>query len=296
MLMNILREREMPDGWLDSIAVAKANPTERTYLEDSIQRHASLKNEAAYEVISRIFDNEDSTDYTALRQWLDSLQHPMADAYKALSYMETSVPDTALSQLRGVYAKYDLSVEDSIQLNSIDTALTYYANWFNLQTDTILPGDATVFSAATIALFDSLASIKNEFLTGTQTIRNMLNTLYGRNYFTSAYLPEVFYAKRDGNERDLAISSPKVVEQANPNFIKVYPNPAKNFVVFESKTEYPIKIAVYDLYGKKVTEKEILPLVSIKIETIEWLSGVYTWKGTSEAKNTVNGKLIITRW
>lgn len=78
--------------------------------------------------------------------------------------------------------------------------------------------------------------------------------------------------------------------------IKTYPNPTSAYVLFESTITTPVKIEVYDLAGRIVTEKEILPLATLKLETDDWASGVYTWKGNNNTTSQFNGKIIIARW
>ncbi len=295
ILIAEISRREMPDGWLDSAMLRK--PTERTYLEDSIQKHASLKNEAAYELISRISLDEDTIDYTTLRQWLDSLQYPMADAYCALTYMQTAKPDTALSKLRSIHGRYDLSNEDSLQLNSIDTLLAYYTGWYNIQTDTILPGDVTTFDTTAIALFDSLASQKNEYLTGTQAVRNIMNAMFDRNYFTPAELPAEVFGKRDESETEETIkTASKQAQKENLQSIKVYPNPAKDYITFEAIGEVVnANIQIYDAYGQKITEI-IMTQPILTVDTKQWGSGIYLWRVIYSDEKKGQGKISVLQW
>ncbi len=121
-----------------------------------------------------------------------------------------------------------------LQLNSVDTLLSFYVSWYNTQSDTILrAGDFSNTDSTTLAALDSFASQQNEFLNGTQMARNFMN-VYNKNYFTEAQLPDAEPEARRAQPE----SEPQIVKEEALR-IKVYPNPYHTFPFEESPEGKP---------------------------------------------------------
>jgi hypothetical protein len=69
---------------------------------------------------------------------------------------------------------------------------------------------------------------------------------------------------------------------------EVFPNPAKDFVQFKSDEE--IQVMVFDAMGKLVYQSSLASPIQT-ISTVEWASGIYTYRGFSN-KGISTGKLI----
>ena len=82
-------------------------------------------------------------------------------------------------------------------------------------------------------------------------------------------------------------------ENENPDGIKVYPNPANTYVVFEQTAKLQGTINIYNAYGQQLTS---LPTNELKTvwDTRTIQAGVYFY--TFEASNTVQaGKITIVK-
>lgn len=74
------------------------------------------------------------------------------------------------------------------------------------------------------------------------------------------------------------------------NEIIVYPNPASEFIVFETQdASYPIKVIIYDMQGKTVLEKD---LSDSKLSIKGMNSGMYCYQILYDAQ-IINGKFIV---
>lgn len=91
-----------------------------------------------------------------------------------------------------------------------------------------------------------------------------------------------------GGNSGLGTENNKIEDQ-----FKVYPNPANNYVIFESQNKTTGVISVTDIYGRPVAE------VLVNSEKTVWdirgvLPGVYLYKGEMN-KTTSSGKILIMR-
>lgn len=78
--------------------------------------------------------------------------------------------------------------------------------------------------------------------------------------------------------------------------IKVYPNPAKNYVTFEMDTVAGNTVlSVYDMYGKTVIQKEVSAKGSVTISTQLWNSGLFLWIIRENEIPVGQGKLEIMK-
>ena len=105
---------------------------------------------------------------------------------------------------------------------------------------------------------------------------------------TNFYDSEIWFLKI----RDTTVVN--TINYEMPDFsLKIYPNPAKEYVIFESQNKTTGVISVTDIYGRPVAE------VPVNSEKTVWdlrgvLPGVYLYKGDMN-KTTSSGKILIMR-
>jgi hypothetical protein len=77
------------------------------------------------------------------------------------------------------------------------------------------------------------------------------------------------------------------VENTTSNRVKVYPNPAHDFLIID--TESPCEVAIYDCFGKTLLEREIAGSEKVNISNLP--TGVYfiriTAKGLRAVKKVI---------
>lgn len=78
--------------------------------------------------------------------------------------------------------------------------------------------------------------------------------------------------------------------------IKVYPNPAKDYVIFDvSHIDQRTTLSVYDIYGREIIEKQITE-TPITLDTKSWSTGLYLWRVNQEGISSSQGKVEIMKW
>ena len=286
----------MPDTLITKAINHKDTTTIRTLLEDSIFDASSLRNEASYEMISRILLNDDSLNYDSLRYRLYQLKMPIADAQVALSYLETAKLDSANNVIHRIYGKYQLTGGDSAHIRGIDTLISGYVSGYAPASDTIPQPDMTMLDSTHRAQTNGFAATRNEHLQATGWARNVINILYQGNYFTKPMLPidslghqKQLHLTQDENE-DGKIDVDRSVA------IKVYPNPANQYVNFEIDMQDPqnVTVEIYDLYGRRIGGAQFNN-THTEISTQQWAEGVYLWKVTQTDKVLKQGRVIIIK-
>ena len=279
----------MGDTLIDSLIDHKDSITVRTLLEDSITQANLLRNEAAYEVIARMYQDTDSLSYDSLRLWLYNLQLPEADVEVAQSYVETGNLDSATNVMARIYSKYTLTAYDSTRLNNTDSVLSnFIIPWYDANDSVLLSLDTSQ-----LQLLDSFATQNSQHLPGTNCVRNLLNA-YNSKYFTSPVLPA------DSNtERSLTVNTQtnqNETKQPAHQGIKVYPNPANNYVKFElDSSNANTTLTVYDLYGRKVIENSLNGQTQTTINTESWQPGIFVWQVKQNGYPVGQDKLEIIK-
>tara|TARA_Y100001934_G_scaffold245920_1_gene304544 strand:+ start:1430 stop:2476 length:1047 start_codon:yes stop_codon:yes gene_type:complete len=90
---------------------------------------------------------------------------------------------------------------------------------------------------------------------------------------------------------DLASLSPGIPnpQAENPFEIFIYPNPAKDFLILDSKIPTRIRLELFDMQGQKLLETEAMAGESIKVSKLA--AGTYQYRATS-MKITRTGLII----
>lgn len=81
------------------------------------------------------------------------------------------------------------------------------------------------------------------------------------------------------------IDHPKTVD-----FIKVYPNPATEYLIFEGSTMKPFNLLITDIYGNVIKQDYLTGKFIMNTEGVK--PGIYFYNA-SDGTNTVNGKFVI---
>ncbi|MFA6199765.1 MAG: M6 family metalloprotease domain-containing protein [Bacteroidales bacterium] len=83
------------------------------------------------------------------------------------------------------------------------------------------------------------------------------------------------------------------LEDINITNLRVYPNPANNYIIIEG--EGIEEIEVYNISGQKIYSEKVNRQETIKVNTSEYLPGTYSFKIIFSDGNVSNKKVIIAR-
>jgi hypothetical protein len=177
--------------------------------------------------------------------------------------------------LSNVPANFSLSAEE---LTTHQNMVTYY-NWLvaikQNQGNILYPDMAQQQQLWNIAQADSSGA-------GVYA-RNLLVALDETTYNEPIILPDLYKSTRAMEDYD------KLLNSALPHFMKVFPNPASEYVIFEYQLETDVKatILIQDVNGITIQSFETgNQQDQITVLTHDWVSGLYI------AGLYVNGKLI----
>jgi hypothetical protein len=296
ILIEALKKRStpIPDSLLDSVILYRHDTiTPRTLLEDTIYQSSLNRNAAAYEMIARISQNGDSLNYDTLRYWLGNIQTPFSDAQLAMSYIETGQPDSALAVLNRLDSSYVLLPSDTLQLYPLRRLLTNYLAYPVGQQDTFPGPDFTLLDSSDVANLNSYAGSKNQHLIATGCIRNIVNILYGGDYFTPPYLP----IDSNGNERMRRLTNSandSATTAQEKHHIKVYPNPAGNYVIFDAGTGIDGTLTIFDMYGRTLVQTRMNAQKQV-LNTEDLENGIYLWQVRDNSGILDTGKIEIVK-
>ncbi|MBL0309600.1 MAG: T9SS type A sorting domain-containing protein [Bacteroidetes bacterium] len=165
------------------------------------------------------------------------------------------------------------SLNDSLNYGNYRDALTSYID--------LIEEDSSVMKLAS-AHIETLneRAMENEHLRGSMYARNLLNFFYDSTYFTPPYLPENApgWSGKRGSEPDEVRKSVEPGKKFKTlPVLKIYPNPAKEFVIVEYEGfEEGGTVQVMDVYGRLLSvihtkaENE-----KVEINTSGFNSGIY---------------------
>jgi Secretion system C-terminal sorting domain len=111
----------------------------------------------------------------------------------------------------------------------------------------------------------------------------------GGLYNPNSALPSIFLTRLD-SMGCLVVGTESVV-QAEEVKIKVFPNPAKDYINIETPTENGV-LYIYNAQGVLITKNNIVQNNTI-ISTTDWASGMYLYEYTNAELPTIHGKLQI---
>ena len=113
--------------------------------------------------------------------------------------------------------------------------------------------------------------------------RNLLVTLDETTYNEPIVLPDIYKSTRAMEDYD------KLLHMDAPNFLKVFPNPAKDYIILEYKLETDVfsNISIHDIKGTTIKSIETKGQVDqITLITSDWKPGIYI------ANLKINGKTL----
>ncbi|MFZ4707297.1 MAG: T9SS type A sorting domain-containing protein [Bacteroidales bacterium] len=305
----IVKEDVLPNALLRDIMVANAHSAKSEVLMTNLDSRAnpmpdymkaqilqgrslvSLKEETearlgAYRL------NEARALYGLSRQFMTDTLNPLASTDSLIGLLAGANTLNAQYQLallhlnRGEYslgsnvlsnvpANFSLSAEE---LTTHQNMVTYY-NWLvaikQNQGNILYPDMAQQQQLWNIAQADSSGA-------GVYA-RNLLVSLDETTYNEPIVLPDMYKSTQAMEDYD------KLLNSALPRFMKVFPNPASEYVIFEYQLETDVKatVSIQDIHGITIESRNTTGLHDqITIITRKWKPGVYV------ASLKVNGRLV----
>ena len=173
-----------------------------------------------------------------VRNWLGYMASPASTCQIIDSYLQEGNVSDALSLLNSIPVIYDLSPEDTVEFNR-------YKSLKQLQANLITQGrNIFMMDSTEKSLIVSISESSNG-VAGSQA-RNILEFVYGEHYCNCPQLPDSVSHK----SYQPPASFLNISEGID---LKVFPNPAKSWTVFEYKLPYndnDVAINIYSVSGQ----------------------------------------------
>ncbi|MBL7776982.1 MAG: T9SS type A sorting domain-containing protein [Chitinophagales bacterium] len=268
------KNNPLPQWMLDILKQAKGTITARTLLEAGIMYYKEKAESAAFEIIKGILADENGVNNNDLRGWLGNLNSKEADYEIVSNYYETGNYNAALSFLNSIPQLRDLSNDELAEhdlLNSVYQIISS-ASANSRSIDSL--------NTEQVALLTEIADAKP--CKAMVMANAILRTYYGRKFDTYPFIHEEFQTSqlRSAKYEGKAYTNP-----ADRQEVKVYPNPAKDMLIFDYhvfKLSGMVTITIYDVTGKKMMEENLTnQLGQSIIDTQHLPNGMYNYTITS---------------
>ena len=222
-VLDALDERfnQMPDYMMAQIMQGKYTTSAKENLEAEIQNWKGKCENAYSNILSYYIKDTTLNSFDSVLYWLqtkNTIDARYRLAFKYLSDNDTSLVNSVLS-----------GITDDFVLNTTQNLIHQdYLSYFEIMNTLVSQGKTIMESdSAQIVSLQTLANNDN-YLPGIYA-RNILIALAKINYHEPYILPNPFKATE-------AIYYP-VTELEKKNYLKIFPNPARNFIIVEYNTD-----------------------------------------------------------
>ncbi len=267
---------QQKDAYLAAKSSYAANPTDE--LARQMAYRQRMMDEDAYMVV--IHELYDTTGFSAdtLRTWIGNMGSIEGDLWLAGERLGTGNAQAALSLLNGAIGKYQLAGDGQADIGNHQAIIGLL--------------DGKPFYELDAATLQSVKGYLDANGYAEGWAKSIL-TLYGE-HFPAEYV-------KDGDhieERSMkGGDSPRTVKQ--PEWVRVSPNPARDFVDFSISLPREVKEAtlrIFDVNGRQVQFQSGLATVgSYTWQTGGHPSGVYYYHLTADGKVLKSGKIILNK-
>lgn len=269
---------------IDILQTVSTTRTARTDLESEIVEYNRLMNIQANEVIANYLLDTTDAEKDSVVVWYDNMNNLQAEYAKVAFYTGMGDYTNANSVLTNIPTKFSLTAQQSSD-HSVYTDL-----WSFLKTIHDDNRDVLHMTSGELTDFNDIASTEVGDASMVSYTTGVITTQIGPKYRLACADIQVGEPKPG---RSTNISNNK----ATDNILKVYPNPAKDYVIFEYHTneQQTARIEVFNIAGQIIYQTSINGASQTKWNTTTIPSGVYTYKLINEGKTINVGKVVITK-
>jgi hypothetical protein len=276
------KENPLPDYYIDILRGLAGDISYKTILRCQLSDY-KRKMVQAVNIIIRNEINDSLYSIDTVRNWLE-VQGTLPSQFQLIdSYLQEGNTNSALTVLNSIPSMFDMSQDDSTEYNRYVSLKQLQINLLN-QGRNIFLMDSTEKSLL-VSISDSSKGVA-----GIQA-RNILEFVYGEHYCNCPQLPDSVTHKSYQQPANL-INSTDLIE------LKVFPNPAKSWTVFEYKLPYNdnnVTISIYNTSGQLEHVIHIADIQGQKIWDVrDTKAGMYYYK-LQVGDQVKTGSLVITK-
>jgi len=267
---------QQKEAYLAAKSSYTANPTDES-ARQMAYRQRMMDEDAYMVVIHELYDTL-SFNADTLRIWVANLGSLEGDLWLAGERLSSGNAQAALSLLNGAINKYQLTGEEQTGIGNYQSILGLLNGKPFYELDA-----STLQSVKGYLDADGYA----------EGWAKSILTLYGE-HFPAEYVKDGDRIEERFMEGE---DSPNVVQQ--PEWIRVSPNPARDFVGFSVSLSGEVKEAVlriFDVNGRQIqVQSGLAPAGSCIWQTEGHASGVYFYHLTANGKLLKSGKIILIK-
>ena len=269
-----------PAYMIDIIVASWSTETYRTSLENTITLLQAKRSESIYEVIQCMMHSEDETqDYTTdIATWLDKVQTVHSRFQLCEYYLSKGQTSNAQATLIAIPTSFELSTEEQTELTSYTAFFTFK---LDLQTNAMSIHELNEIKKTDLT--DIAEANPNTY--GGQRAQNALC------FFYNDCVNKSFVITPPQNKRAIEPLGTKPIRQE----LKVYPNPAKSYVVFDKKQiDMTGELIISDVSGRvvqRITLEKNTPQYIWDTRSLN--KGIYSYKFTVNGGVFYAGKVTI---
>lgn len=276
------KENPLPDYYIDILRGLAGDISYKTILRCQLSDY-KMNMVQAVNIIIRNEINDSLYNIDTVRNWLE-VQGTLSSQFQIIdSYLQEENTSDALTVLNSIPSLFDMSPEDSTEFNR-------YASLKQLQVNLILQGrNVFMMDSTEKSLLVSISDSSNG-VAGIQA-RNILEFVYGEHYCNCPQLPDSVTHKSYQQPANL-INSKNLIE------LKVFPNPARSWTVFEYKLPYNDNNVVINIYNTSGQVETIIPITDTRGQKIwdvrETKPGMYYYK-LQLGDHVKTGSIVVTK-
>lgn len=286
-LLKYLSEKvnPLPEWMIEFLRNGSDQTTSRTLLEAAISNTKAHRDQIVtylvHDMISRRNENQ-VIDHTELRSWLGAYQSPCGDYQIVDDYFETGNYNAGLAILSTIPVIYKLNKKEQAEFDGLQSLFNVLAG-VNLSNRNIF-----LLEENERSVIQDLADNGE----GMAKVRacNLLGFVFGTECDYGFQPPTEIQSFKNGN-------APFGKENPLTPSIKVFPNPAKDYV--ELSYTLPAgalegTLTITNVKGVAMhTQKLITKYGQVAIDTREWPQGTYLYSLVSNGTSVANSKFVI---
>ena len=284
-LLEYLQTKNIPlPQWMIDVLQNNTNTTARTLMEYAISNAHDKMMVDARAILQDIQFNPEGLNHEEMRFWLGQLHDVEADYSIIDDYIELGNYNDAQIIMNSIPLLYKL---DKYQSAEYQTMLDLN-NW---KLDLFQNGSKSYTTMSENEKSSLQAIADNGFGLGKYKAENILNYFANGTYL---HLPEL-----PNNQNQRRANPIKSIAESKEVYIKAYPNPAKDLLIFEFQlpcVEKEALLEIIDITGKKVYEVNVQNEMHQHILDVQkFANGLYSYTLKCGGSIISNGKVSIQK-
>lgn len=278
---------------IESLRLASGNATARSEMIAEIGDYNMEKGRLSTLILNHYLLDTTENDRDSIPVWLDNINNLTSEYSKVAYYAGAGDYTTSASILDDIPTNFTLTSDDN------DEWGLYVELWDLLKS---IHDDGRTAKEMTGEEIIQLEAIGDNPIATGRLIDNQVDVILNEplpNFKVPCTIGYESGEMKSGRRSGSTVIRGRGLSGGNGNMIKAYPNPAKDFVVFEYDIKSPsgkLSIRVTNITGQEVAELELQQSIGeSRLDTRTLPAGVYLYELHDGSKSIGVGRVVITK-